>query len=141
MRRASSSYDRTSAIIAENGLVGIGPAQLSAALGEENAEAEAVANNIWLQALLDGGIVALLLQAALVIAVLAVAARPADRDAIGNRWQAWVCLVIAGGLTVSSFWDTEPWIILGCLLALAEQKRALPANTKSPTRVRWRLLT
>ena len=129
-----SSFEQTSVVIAENALFGIGPAQLNAALGEESAAVEAVANNIWLQGLLDGGVVALLLQAWLVIAVIAVASRPADEMqlAVGG---AWVCLVLAGGLTVSNFWDTEPWILLGCLLALAEQKRVPSVNNEGACRL------
>lgn len=40
--------------------------------------------------------------------------------------------MIAAGLTVSNFWDTEPWLLLGCYLGLMVREESKPAGVVDP---------
>lgn len=123
-------------IIRGNLIVGLGPGQLAdeyreRGISEPTEDAEAVTSNIWTQAMIDGGSIGLVLQAGVIVAVLlptrrAIAAREA------SVLTAWITLVIAAGLTVSNFSDTEPWLLLGCYLGLMARVESEPSGVADP---------
>jgi hypothetical protein len=117
-------YGQVVDIVADEPLLGVGPGMLASeyeARGFQGGGAvtadgryEVVANNLVLQAMADGGIGVLLLQLSLVVAAL-WCAFSARVPALGA---AWCGLVVGAGMTVSNFWDAEPWLLLGLLVAV-----------------------
>lgn len=115
----------TAQIIADHPIAGIGPGRLGVELEArgfvadvaERGDAVFVTNNIVTQTLVDGGAVALMLQIAFLLAIVARTRRDLDVPAAAV-FTGWATLVFAAGLTVSNFWDTEPWVLLGCYLVL-----------------------
>lgn len=117
--------ERVGRIIADNPVIGIGPGRLGAEFEARGfvddaatlGDAAFVTNNVWTQTLVDGGSVALLLKIGFLVAVAARTRRDLEvREAAVLT--GWATLVLAAGFTVSNFWDTEPWLLLGCYLAL-----------------------
>jgi hypothetical protein len=128
--------ERVIDIIRDNPVVGLGPGQLAdeyreRGISDPSEDAEAVTNNIWTQVMIDGGAIGLVLQAGVVVAVLLPTRRTiAAREA--SVLAAWITLVIAAGLTVSNFWDTEPWLLLGCYLGLMARVESEPSGVAEP---------
>jgi hypothetical protein len=123
-------------IIRDHPVVGVGPGQLAEeyrerGIGNPTEDAEAVTNNIWTQVMVDGGAIALILQAGVIAAVVLPTRRSiAAREA--SVLAAWLTLVVAAGLTVSNFWDTEPWLVLGCYLGLLARQESEPSDVVAP---------
>ncbi len=137
-------------VIRSHPIFGVGPGQLGAAFDARGYlrkpidaldEAKFVTNNIWTQTLIDGGIIALVLQISFLIAIGARTRRDLSVEAAAV-FAAWASLVFAAGLTVSNFWDTEPWLLLACYVALtgysnpthrASDDETPPSQTSTPT--------
>jgi hypothetical protein len=75
-----------------------------------------VANNIWLQALVDGGVIAAFLQlGAIVLAALVLFRRwtaPLYPAAV-----AWLSVIAVGGMLTSYFYDIKIWVVGALILA------------------------
>jgi len=122
--------ERVGDVIIDHPIIGIGPGRLGDEFrargfvddATQNNDATYVTNNTWTQSLVDGGVIALALQLAVVVSVIA-----GTRRAITMReaavLTAWLSLVLAAGLTVSNFWDTELWLLLACHLGLTSDER------------------
>jgi hypothetical protein len=91
---------------------------------------QVVANNIWLQALADGGAVQLLLELALVVTVLVAALR--RRTAAVYPMAAGVLAVIGvGGMLTSYLFDIKVWVVLAlALVGFALADAAAPARAE-----------
>lgn len=136
------AYDQINEIVADNTLFGIGPGTLGLEMEQrgfdgntsDTGDAAYVANNIWIQAVLDGGVIAISMQAILVtLACLGLRDSP-DPLAFAVL-VGWITIVLGAGLTVSNFWDGESWVLLGCFFALiSTHPRARPRGVAPP---RW----
>lgn len=111
----------------------LGPALQRNALSaiQDQIGGQVVANNIWLQALADGGVVQLLMELALVVVVL-VAAVKRRSAAVFPMAAAWLAVVGVGGMLTSYFFDIKVWVVLALVLVglaagRAEQDRSAPA--------------
>lgn len=135
------SYDVAWRIGLDHLALGIGPGNLvnhyedygGRLLGEATSNS-LIANNIWLQALLDGGIPALVLQAAF---VAAAAWSLYGRGTAAGRFLAagWLTVLVVAGAVASYFWDIELWAVLG--LALAAGSATTPERSQTATVGRW----
>jgi len=104
---------------------GIGPGSLQAVgpdyglvYGADVPANRVVSNNIWIQSMLDGGVLLTLAQFALIAAVVLMLWRrmiPAARLLIAG----WLTIVIVGGMLTSFFYDVRLWAALGLALSLA----------------------
>jgi len=119
-------------IVRDNLWLGIGPGSLSYKLPEYGLPLSeyqlipgppvprwrVVANNIWLQMLLDGGVVALAGMVWVICGLLGFARRSSDPDA---RWIAMGCLLVllVGGMLTSIFWDVKLWALIGLCVGAA----------------------
>ncbi len=77
---------------------------------------QVVANNIWLQAAVDGGILLLLAEAALIVRVAVIVRRHASAT-IQLLWAGWLAVILVGGMLTSIYFEIELWVVLGLLLA------------------------
>ncbi|WP_161594087.1 O-antigen ligase family protein [Microbacterium sp. RG1] len=111
-------------ILADNFWLGIGPGNLFAYAPEYDlviagsSPNTVVANNAYLQALLDGGPMVLLLQVAIAVALLLVTfrwSRPVA-SALATGWLAVASVAFVG---TSYFWDLKLWAVAGLALAAA----------------------
>jgi hypothetical protein len=133
-----SDYSWQDKIIGQNVLFGIGPGRLGHELISRgypvpesgSGDAVFVANNVWRQALLDGGTISVVLQGAIVASVLRLVRQDLRRVELAV-WIGWASLVLGAGLTVSNFWDAEPWLLLGCLLGIRSGDRDNEGDCKS----------
>lgn len=115
-------YRAVLAQVERSPIVGIGPGQLATALRREAAGTvqdqgggQVVANNIWLQALADGGVPLLLLELALVV-VIAVAALRRRVSAVYPMAAAWLAVVLVGGMLTSYLFDIKVWVVLALVI-------------------------
>lgn len=125
------------AVLAQVGrtpVVGVGPGNLAVALRRDAPDTVAdqgagqvVANNIVLQALADGGVPLLLLELALLAAVVVPAVRR-RRDPVFPLAVAWLAVLGVGGMLTSYFFDIKVWVVLALVLA----GLALPARSPDP---------
>jgi hypothetical protein len=130
------AYAEISSIVKDHPLFGIAPGQLGRELESRGVITDApggeaasfVANNIWIQALLDGGLLAAMLQFALVVTAV-FCLREARAPIQYSVLVAWMTIVGGAGLTVSNFWDSESWVLIGCFFALESTSRPLRATT------------
>lgn len=130
-------FERVGNVIADHPFIGIGPGMLGDEFVErgyvsaENRQHDAsfVTNNVWTQALVDGGAIALALQAAMVIWVASRTRRGTTLEE-ASLLVAWASIVLGAGLTVSNFWDGEPWLLLGAYLGLTADDE--PGTTPRP---------
>lgn len=110
-------------IIEQNLIAGIGPGQLYfdgptfGLVREAGATPNSViADNIYYQALLDGGIVLLVAQLLFVIACIRIAL--ANRDQVARALLAgYLAVVIPASLITSYFWDAKLWTVLATAVA------------------------
>lgn len=132
------AYRTETNIIRDHPWLGIGPGSLSYKLPDYGLPLSeyqlvpgppipgwrVVANNIWLQMLLDGGLVALASMIWLLCGLVGLARRSPDPDA---RWLATGCLlvILVGGMLTSIFWDVKLWALIG-LCAGAAGGRIFP---------------
>lgn len=110
-------------------LVGVGPGNFFLYLernGIESAGATpngAIANNAYLQALLDGGPIALTAQVALIAAVVVIYLKSQD---FGARALAagWLAVAAVAFLATSYFWDMKMWAVLAMIVVLMKGTQA-----------------
>jgi len=119
-------YETDRRIAADHLLLGIGPGTLGYALPEyglrldypgfEIEASRAVANNIWLQAVLDCGVAGVVGVASIMGVLYSLARRSRDTRA---RQLAIGCLLVflVGGSLTSIFWDAKYWVLIGLALA------------------------
>lgn len=121
-------------------LLGLGPGNLyhAATMSGQTvfqgmAPNEVVANNIWLQALADGGV---LLVTVHLILVMVVIKRAYVRQSAATRplGAAWISLVLVGGLFGSTFYDSSRWCLLAMALCVAAELQA-PSLIDTRTKV------
>lgn len=104
---------------------GIGPGSLRAVAPDyglrfdpDTPANQVVSNNIWIQSMLDGGIILAIAQVALIIGVALLLWRrsflPARLVVAG-----WLTVVIVGGLLTSFFYDLRMWAALGLAMGMA----------------------
>jgi O-antigen ligase len=121
-------------VVRDHPLFGIGPGNLLGHLGAygqtppPGATANSfVANDVWLQAGLDGGIVLLALEVALVVLIVATLYRrrhPVARTLIGG----WLGFFLPASFITSYFWDMKVWVFVALACAIAAEA--------APTRAR-----
>ena len=107
---------------------GVGPGQLRSALRANgytapNQGGQVVANDIWLQAGADGGVLLVVLELALVAVVVALwwALRHSAMQPLASGWLA---VVLVGGALASYFFDIKVWVVLALILCLASDARS-----------------
>lgn len=117
-------YETCLRIVQEHFLTGIGPGQLvdyAPVYGLPNLPGatsnSVIANNVWLQAALDGGVALVLAQLLLVVAVVRVYAR--DSSALRGLAAGWLSVLVVASFVTSFFFDPGMWAVLGLLLAMA----------------------
>lgn len=92
----------------------------------------AIVNNVWFQALMDGGLLLVIAEAALVLAVLVVLYRwrtPVARALASG----WLAVIAVASMITSYYFDLKLWVVLGMAVA-AFVAEARPAS--SPVRER-----
>ncbi|RIX26603.1 O-antigen ligase family protein [Amnibacterium setariae] len=115
-------YKAVLATVGRSPVFGVGPGNLGPVLQRDapgaiaNQGAQVVANNIWLQALADGGIPLLLMEMA-VIGGVAVAGVRRRRFFTYPLVAAWLSVLLVGGMLTSYFFDIKVWVALGLLVA------------------------
>lgn len=102
---------------------GVGPGQLRRALGEvgyvaPNQGEQVVANNIWLQAGADGGVVLLLVELSIVV-MIALLWWSMRRTAAQPLASVWLAVVLVGGMLTSYFFDIKVWVVLALIVTMA----------------------
>lgn len=125
-------YEAAWDIAQANPWIGVGPsnfglhiADLHYAQYEGVSLNKMVVNNIWLQALMDGGVILALLQLSLV-------AFATYKLYFSGRIQArillsgWLPVVLVGGMVVSNFYDAKLWVLLALALAAVQQEELRP---------------
>lgn len=118
------------AIAQQNMLVGIGGGNFRDTLASITgvripglATNEVIANNIWLQALLDGGVVLLVAEVALVL----VAARTLYRRNIGTArllMAGWLSVLLVSSMVTSYFFDIKMWVFLALTVVASMTPRS-----------------
>lgn len=113
-----------SAVLSEIGrspVFGLGPGNLGPVLHRDapgavqNQGQQIVANDIWLQALADGGVPLLLLEAGLLVCVAVFGMR--RRASFSYPLvAAWLAVLLIGGLLTSYFFDIKIWVTLGLIV-------------------------
>lgn len=108
-------------------VLGIGPGHLHDALAADhfvasNQGANVVANNVWLQAVADGGVLLLLLEAG-VVAGLVVLWWRLRRSAANPIAASLLAVLLVGGMLTSYFFDIKVWVVLAFALVLARITR------------------
>lgn len=131
-------YKAVGVVDIQHPLIGVGPGHLRDALAanrfvaSNQQGATVVANNIWLQAVADGGVVLLLLEGAL-ISTLVVLWWRGRRTATHPIVSALLALLLVGGMLTSYFFDIKVWVViaLAVVLAVAVQDRDGAATASS----------
>lgn len=129
----SASWD----IFLDHPIFGIGPASLKtyflkAGLPIDFAASPntVVANNIWFQAMLDGGLVLLLCELAFIAIVLVTY----FKRAYTVTWillSGWLTVLLVSGFITSYFWDIKLWAFLGIAISAAY---LMPKSAQYPLR-------
>lgn len=108
--------------VQQSPVFGLGPGNLTAALRRNAPETVAdqgggqvVANNVWLQALADGGVPLLLLELALVGTVLVTTIRRRAAT-VFPLCAAWLAVLGVGGMLTSYFFDVKVWVVLALIV-------------------------
>jgi O-antigen ligase len=134
--RRLTQYSIMLDMISENWLLGIGPGNLFYEVStidqnvfDGGASNEVVANNIWLQAMSDGGIILAGLHIALV-SFVGTKLYLARDDATRTFSAAWLALILVSGLIGSDFYTPARWVLLAfaCLASVND--------VKSPTKLK-----
>ena len=120
--------------------LGVGPGHLGDALVASgytapNQGPTVVANNIWLQAVADGGVLLLLIEAGVLLAVglLWWRARRLPAHAAAS---ALLAVLLVGGLLTSYFFDIKIWITLAFIVLLADTMLIDSRSTEDTMQVR-----
>lgn len=112
-------YGNLLQLVADQWETGVGPGNLflvgpqyGMLLRPDAAPNNVVANNIWLQALSDGGVI---LGVAQLVLVLVVARQLFRRGLPATRTLAagWLSVIVVGGMLTSYFYDLKLWAVLG----------------------------
>lgn len=133
-------------VITQHLAFGVGPGNLGRTLHPDAPPADqqaTIANNVWLQAAADGGVPAVLLEAAFLVAVLVQFLR--RRTALASPMFAAVLTVVGvGGMLTSYYFDMKVWVGLGLawamLLVLTAERgsgtASAPGDVADPSAVR-----
>ncbi|WP_129590751.1 O-antigen ligase family protein [Sanguibacter massiliensis] len=112
-------------IASENWMWGVGPGGFGAALASESGMSfgdsanEVIVNNVWLQAVVDGGVLYLAAQAILVLVVAVKLYR--WRNPVARALTAgWLSVLAVSSLITSYFFDLKLWAVLALIVAAAE---------------------
>ncbi|QYF72665.1 O-antigen ligase [Cryobacterium sp. PAMC25264] len=93
-----------------------------------------VTNNIWLQAMMDGGVFLLLIQLALAIYVI-VKVYFSGNNSARLLASGWLSVVVVGGMVVSNFYDAKLWVFLALALVAVRIGAERPTQSLgAPTR-------
>lgn len=129
-------YKAVGEVDLEHLALGVGPGHLREALADNgyvapNQGMNVVANNIWLQAVADGGVVLLLLEGAL-LSALAVLWWRARRTAAHPVASALIAVMIVGGMLTSYFFDIKVWVALALTVVLAVTAHETARESTAP---------
>lgn len=118
-------------------VLGVGPGNLGGALADSgymppNQGTQVVANNIWLQALADGGIVLVLVEAGIVVLMVVQFFRRASSP-VQPLIAAWLTVVGVSGMLTSYFFDVKIWVVLGMVIAAVVIRGRTPRLTPART--------
>lgn len=121
-------------VVRSSPLVGVGAGNLGPALMradpvfvQTQQGAQVVANNVWLQALADGGVVLLLVEGALLVVVALAALRARSSSALPIL-AAWAAVLLVGGMLTSYYFDIKLWVVLALGVAALQQGRSQHAR-------------
>ena len=121
-------YDAAWTIAREHPWIGVGPSNFGLHIADLNyAQYEGVSlnkmvvNNVWLQALMDGGVILVILQLALVVLVIV---KIYFSGGISERIlvSGWLSVVLVGGLVVSNFYDAKLWVVLALSIVVFQSR-------------------
>ena len=135
--RRLSQYSITFDIISDRWLFGIGPGNLfyEVSVIDQNvfdgdASNEVIANNIWLQAISDGGIILVGLHVGLIAFVVTKLYSGRD-DVTRTLSAAWLALVLVSGLVGSDFYTPSRWVLLAfmCIACFRELNSEVKPST------------
>jgi hypothetical protein len=125
--------DATWGIAQDNFLTGIGGgnlrhflAEYGGPIGKDVAANEVVANNIWIQALLDGGIILFAVEVVFILVAIFTLykkALPVARTLLAG----WISVLLVSSLVTSYFFDLKLWVVLA--LAAGYAARSEPGIT------------
>lgn len=79
---------------------------------------QVIANNVWIQALLDGGFPLLLVHIAMVLLVVRQFGKSAP--AVRSLLSGWIVVILVGGALTSNFYDSKLWVVLAIALSCTE---------------------
>lgn len=137
-----NGFDVALSIIHQNPIMGIGGGNLrdTAAFGSGVVNPglsanEVIANNIWLQALLDGGFVLLVAEVILIVAAARCMYRrrtPAARFLMAG----WLSVLLVSSMITSYYFDVKLWAVLAlaCATALVEPAAEPPITPTTADR-------
>lgn len=118
-------YDTSLAIIQDHWLSGIGAGNLirfapmyGLPIPEGSTSNSVIANNAWLQAALDGGVI--LLAAQLLFVVIAVAALYRRRHPAARMLMAgWLATFLVSSMLTSYYFNASLWVVMGLAVSAA----------------------
>ncbi|MGV8883240.1 MAG: O-antigen ligase family protein [Rhodoglobus sp.] len=88
-----------------------------------------VVNNVWIQAVVDAGILLFILQLALLIYVIVFVYF--SKNVVARTLMAgWIPVVLVGGMVVSNFYDSTLWVLLS--LAIGAVQLGVVGGTSAP---------
>lgn len=133
------TYGAVWRLVQDHWLVGVGPGNLITAgpwyglrilPWPPPTPNNVIANNIWLQAASDGGVLLLaahVLLVAVVVRRLYRSSEPVPRALVAG----WLTIVLVGGMLTSYFYDVKLWAVLGLAAGLAAQNAVGRVPTSS----------
>lgn len=121
-------FDAAWGIAREHPWAGVGPSNFGLHIADlDYAQYEGVSlnkmvvNNVWLQALMDGGFILAILQLLLVVLVVVkiyFSGGVSERILISG----WLSVVLVGGMVVSNFYDAKLWVVLALAIVALQQR-------------------
>jgi hypothetical protein len=119
-------YNADIAITSDHPVLGVGPGNLFIVgdsygldYGLGVSSNTAVANDVWLQAMVDGGYLLLAAQ----IGFFLVAALSLARAGTRQLMAGWLTVLLIEGALTSNFYDVKLWAVLGLGIGMAELRR------------------
>jgi O-antigen ligase len=125
-------YDAALHLAAQHFWIGVGPSNFGLYISQLHYAQYAgvslnkmVVNNVWLQSMMDGGIVLTLAQGALVVLVVTSVylSKNVNARILGAGWLA---VIVVGGMVVSNFYEAKLWVVLA--LAITAARNAYPTG-------------
>ncbi|WP_166788311.1 O-antigen ligase family protein [Cryobacterium sp. MDB2-33-2] len=114
-------------IVQDHPLAGIGAGNLYRVVSEYGGVANGtlssngvVANNMWIQALLDGGLPLLALETTFVLMAVRIMFRRRN-PAVRMIMSGWISVALVSSLITSLYFDVKVWAILGICLGISSQ--------------------